>query len=239
MARTKRTLSVRVPESAVKVARSATYTKTKVGQSSWKDSKLLSGHTNVDNKTLSFSYPLKAITTTGGIAFHTTYRANSPYDPDPALGGNSAYGFPVMAARYNKYYVKSARCKLAAAGYNNTKIEPIVLMWVDGKSTVTLTDLNTVMGICKANGGRSFQMGHVLGKAEPIRGISMKTKSIHRGGLGDEDNSALVTTNPVNESYFHICVYPLSTTDLDSGMDCNVAVNIEYDTMFYDPKDEF
>lgn len=233
MSRTKRTLSYGT-ESRVKVARSATGSKTKT-----KNASLLSGHTNVDNKTLSFAYRHMQITTTAGVPYHVAYRANSPFDPDPALGGASAYGFAQMATRYQKYYVKSARCTLISHGYNVTRVEPLVLMWVDNRSTYGAADINTCVGVCKANGGKMMQMGHVLGQARTMPIVRMNTKDIHRGGIGDEDNSALCSTNPVNESYFHIMVFPISVADLESTSDTNICVGIEYDVMFYDPVDQF
>lgn len=204
-----------------------------------RNTKLLSGHTNVDNKTLSFAYRHMQITTTAGAPWTYTYRANSPYDPDPALGGTEAYGFSTMAARYTKYYVKSSRIHLLASGYNNTKIEPLVLLWADQKANHTLLDISTAIGICKANGGVVQQMSHVLAQAKSMKSVSMKTKDLFRGGIGDEDNSSAINNNPANESYFHIAIYPISTSDLDSGMDANILVGIDYDVMFYDPKEAF
>ena len=69
------------------------------------------------------------------------------------------YGFTQMAARYEKYYVKAARCTLITAGYNVTKVQPLVLMVVDNRSTHSGSDINTCVGICKANGGKMVQMG--------------------------------------------------------------------------------
>lgn len=204
-----------------------------------KNSKLISGHTNVDNKRLTFSYAYKQITTLGGVPYHTSFRANSPYDPDPTLGGNSAYGFSQMALRYRKYYVKSSRMRIVTAGYNNTKIEPMIIMWADNRSTHSATDLNSAIGICKANGGKVYQMGHVLGIAKPLPGVGMRTSEICRGGFGDEDNQSAVTTNPTNEVYYHLMVFPISTSDLDAGYDCNIAISIDYETMFFDPVDQF
>ena len=176
MSRTKRFLSCGT-ESRVKVARSAT------AANKTKNSKLMSGHTNVDNKTLSFAYRHQQITTTAGVPYHVAYRANSPYDPDPSIGGSGAYGFTQMAARYEKYYVKAARCTLITAGYNVTKVQPLVLMVVDNRSTHSGSDINTCVGICKANGGKMVQMGACSATCEcPC------TQRIF-GGIGD--NSAL------------------------------------------------
>ena len=84
-----------------------------------KNGKLLSGHTNTENKVLSFSYAHKEIASTTLVPYTYTYRANSTYDPDPALGGTSAYGHSHMGARYQKYYVKSARMQMIAGGHQH------------------------------------------------------------------------------------------------------------------------
>lgn len=231
----KRTISVTIPDTPfTKVARkSATkYTKKK-------DKTLLSGHTNTDNKKLTWSVKQLQISTPSGTPFHKAIRANSPYDPDPALGGESAYGFDIMAGRWDKYYVKGAKMSLITSGYNQTKIQPLVLMWADTQPGADLPNLNTAVGICKANGGKMWQMGHVLGNQKPIPGIEVKTKDVHRGGIGDEDNSSTVNNNPLNPMYFHIAIFNIGTLDLDNSMDCNAAVSVEYDVMFYDPKDNF
>ena len=112
------------------------------------------GHTNTENKVLSFSYAHKEIASTTLVPYTYTYRANSTYDPDPALGGTSAYGHSHMGARYQKYYVKSARMQMIAGGHNSTKNEPLILMWADNKDSIPQMDLNDSVGVCLANGGR-------------------------------------------------------------------------------------
>lgn len=229
----KRTLSFNIPESAVKVSRTSSYSSKKR-----KNKKLLSGATNVDNKILSFAAKAQQLGPTQIMPFHKSWRANDPYDPDPALGGSSAYGFASMAARFDKYYVKSSKFSIVSSGYNNTKAQLLCMIWADNTYQGDYSDINTNIGICRANGGKMFEIPHVLASSSKPISISMNTKDLYRGGLGDEDNSALVTTNPVNEIYFHILVSVIGLQDFESGTgDINMCWNIEYDTMFYDPKD--
>lgn len=203
-----------------------------------RNSKLLSGHTNTDNKTLSFCVSQMQITTTSLAPYHKVWRANDPYDPDYALGGESAYGFGVMATRYSKYYTKSAKLKILSAGYNNTKAQLLCAVWADSTPTGSYAGINQWIGVCKANGGKVFTIPHVLAQSKTLPTLMMKTKDIHRGGIGDEDNSSKTDTNPVNEIFFHMIIYPVGVQDFEAGTgDINISLSIEYETLFYDPKD--
>lgn len=232
MSRTRKRTTIPTSWDSNRVSRPRSTTPTRKA----KNGKLLSGHTNTENKVLSFSYAHKEIASTTLVPYTYTYRANSTYDPDPALGGTSAYGHSHMGARYQKYYVKSARMQMIAGGHNSTKNEPLILMWADNKDSIPQMDLNDSVGVCLANGGKVFQLGHVLGNARPIMGIRVKTKDVFRGGIGDEDNTGASDGNPVNGLYFHVVVYPMGE-DMTASNACNMLMNISYDTLWYDPVD--
>lgn len=203
-----------------------------------KNSKLLSGHTNSDNKKLFFVYPQQTMAASYVTPYKSTWRANGPYDPDVAIGGASAYGFAAMAARFDKHYVKSATFRLVVANYNNTAMCPLVLVWADNKETidVSLNSLQIAVGVCRSNGGIVQQLPHILSTPGKIKPLTVYTKDVYRGGMSDEDNQATMDNTPTNQVYFHFMIHT-SGVAITSEHSMNAIVEIEYDTVFFDPKD--
>ena len=70
----KRMVSFTVPEATVK--------KSKIISKKERNKKLLSGPTNVSNRTMTFAYPIVGLVPSSTTATHTVFRANSVYDPD-------------------------------------------------------------------------------------------------------------------------------------------------------------
>ena len=152
MSRTKRFLSYGT-ESRVKVARSAT------GSSNTKarNRKLLSGPTNVSNRTMTYAYPLTDLGPTSALATHTVFRANSVYDPDYSWGGDQCYGHVSMTDRFERYYVKKSKFTLLGGDYEvDTSVAQVyAYIWADTTDTFGGgNNLNTIHGMCTANGGR-------------------------------------------------------------------------------------
>lgn len=206
-------------------------TATKVGR------KLLSGHKNTTEKKLSWVYDVSNTTAGAGAPYQAVYRANSIYDPDPAVGGTTAYGHTFLATQYQKYYVKKCKATVTA-GYNYTGCELRCYQWFDNKSTVVggAPSANTLAGICLSNGGKISSVHHVLGGVSQIS-HSVTTRSIFKDGYQDKDNQSVMAGNPTNVVYYHVAFLPVGI-DIGAGSGFNVGIMLEYDTVCFDPVDE-
>lgn len=205
-----------------------------------KNSRLMSGHTNVSNKTLTYIENLFGMDTTYGSMAHKVYRANSTYDPDYSLGGGIAYGHQTMGDRFLKYYVKSAKLSILGSSYNVTSspIQLYALVWADNTDTfVTTAPLNTAFGICKANGGKVFRLwNNVPQWTGTLGSVKVKTKDLYRNGIKDEKNVGGPTSNPENPMFFHVVVAQVSQS-AELTCSTNLTVELSYDELWFDPVD--
>ena len=222
-----------IPESAIKQAKT-------VSTKPSRNNRLLSGHTNVSNKTLSYTENLFGMDTTYGTMAHKVYRANSTYDPDYALGGGIAYGHQTMGDRFQKYYVKSAKLSILGSTYNasSSVIQLYALVWADNTDSFTTTmPLNTAVGVCKANGGKVFRVHTTVPQGPGALGtVRVKTKDLYRNGIKDEKNVGGPTSNPENPLFFHVVVAQV-TQGADVTCTTNMTVELSYDELWFDPVD--
>ena len=236
MSRTKRLLSYGT-ESRVKVARSATVaSKTKA-----RNKKLLSGPTNVSNRTMTFAYPITGLVPTSTTATHTVFRANSVYDPDYSWGGEQCYGHASMTDRFERYYVKKSKFTLLGGDYtvDNSVAQVYAYVWADTSETFGGgNDLNTIHGMCTANGGKIFKIPNQEQTKTVIGSVRCTTKDYYSHGYGDKDNNSLCLANPQNLLYWHLVVVCV-TSQPNYVAKVDVTVQVDYDTLYYDPIDKF
>ena len=205
-----------------------------------RNSRLLSGHTNTTNKTLSFVDTLTGMNTAVGSLAHKVYRANSSYDPDYALGGQYAYGHQTMGDRFEKYYAKSARLSVLGSSYNvlSSPIQLYALVWADNTETFSsTTPLNTAMGICKANGGKVFRLTNTVPQGPGALGsVKVRTKDVYRNGIKDDKNIGGPTSNPENLLFFHVVVAQVSAS-VETTCSTELTVELSYEELWFDPVD--
>jgi hypothetical protein len=82
----------------------------------------MAGVPQTRRQTLAWSYSNTA--TFGAATFTNLIQVvlNSPYDPDLAVGGNSAQGFAKMMAFYSKCYCTASRIKLSGVNLSGTGV---------------------------------------------------------------------------------------------------------------------
>lgn len=234
MSRTvKRSLQVVIPEKTTKRHKS---TKTKKQTNSM----LLSGHTNVNNKKMIWTGINRSMNITATTMGHLLLRANSPYDPDWSYGGVSAYGFKTMTDRYNRYYVKDATFKLLGARYGASAgaTQTYALVWADNSDVFDAsTDVCTAAGRCKSNGGKIVRLSANPELKTPLVSLRVKTKDLWRNGIKDDGNIGTSSTNPANNIFFHVVCFHVADATTTNAVD--LAMTIEYNTMWLDPQDSF
>lgn len=223
-----------IPESALKQAKS-------VSTKPSRNSRLLSGHTNVSNKTLTYIDNLFGMNTTYGTMAHKVYRANSTFDPDYALGGGIAYGHQTMGDRFQKYYVKNSKLSVVGSVHNKSGVFQLYcLVWADNTDSFTTTmPLNNAVGVCRANGGKVFRLTNTVPQGPGMLGsVKVKTKDLYRNGIKDEKNVGGPTSNPENPLFFHVVVASVSqNAQLDISTD--LVIELSYDELWFDPVDRF
>jgi len=204
---------------------------------STKYSKLLYGHTNSETKNLTFFYQQNGVGSTLIAPYQKRWAGNSPYDPDPDIGGNSAFGYDTMMARYDKCYVKTCTAELITS-HNSNGALPTMCMWFDDMATEFVSvEPNDVVGRCLANGGKVIPVHSMTGNGPFPTKVKINTTDIFKDGFKDEELSGTaVVGNPVKMYYLHV-VCLNGGQDMVAGANAmNVSTKLTYETVFYQPK---
>ena len=111
---------------------------------------------------MTYAYPLTDLGPTSALATHTVFRANSVYDPDYSWGGDQCYGHVSMTDRFERYYVKKSKFTLLGGDYEvDTSVARGVCLHLGRYHRHFWrwqSNLNTIHGMCTANGGKIFKI---------------------------------------------------------------------------------
>ena len=205
-----------------------------------RNSRLLSGHTNTTNKTLSFVDTLTGMNTAVGSLAHKVYRANSSYDPDYALGGQYAYGHQTMGDRFEKYYAKSARLSVLGSSYNvlSSPIQLYALVWADNTETFSST---TPTEYRYGNLQGKWRKGFQTDEHCPSRPWSARfCEGTDEGRIPERNQGRQEhrgpTSNPENLLFFHVVVAQVSAS-VETTCSTELTVELSYEELWFDPVD--
>lgn len=159
------------------------------------------------------------------------FRPSSPYDVDPSIGGASSYGLSEYSNFYSKYRVYSSKITLHMT---NTEQEG---------SVISITPSTTNPGNNVSDIGP--YISNPLTKFRPIGGFQgnsaatlshfCTTQKMSGVTTTAEDGySSLVSTNPVENWYWVVCLTKSGLSNLTYGT--ALLVKIEMTVHFYDRK---
>lgn len=166
--------------------------------------------------------------TTGSVSTYV-FSANGLYDPNVTGTGHQPMGFDQMMLSYEHYCTLNARIKVDA--YTTTS--GIACVAVTRRSASTpITVVEQIM----EEGNIVSDLTLASGIYGSMRSLQMDLDVAKFGGtdnlLDNDDYRGDVTTNPVEQSYFHIQVWsPLAGT-----VTVGFRVTIEYEAMFTEPR---
>jgi len=165
----------------------------------------------------------------GGIASHR-YRCNSLFDPDETGIGHQPRGFDQWAALYNKYVVTKAKITVDFHA-NDSDLADATIIGVATNTTAT------AFGDPRDLFESRFVTYNQTNPGEGRRVVqTWDLKDWKKSNImADDTTHALVTLNPEEVWFFHVCAVPMA-----SGSDpvaTKVAVVIEYEAIMFDAID--
>jgi len=159
------------------------------------------------------------ISTAGGVQ-DTVFRANSPYDPFAAAGGDQASGWDEMEAIYNYYRVHASGIKVTVVNLDTD--DPIrVSVWASDTST-------------EFNGSEaSAQAGCKTITVTPEHGSATvshyaRSKDILGPQVADSTTFALTSSNPSIGWFWHFECRNLSANALNLEYHCEISYRVEF-----------
>jgi hypothetical protein len=162
------------------------------------------------------------------------YRGNSPFDPDPLLGGDSALFYAQWAQFYRVYRVVSVMIEMT---FVNKETFPVYLTFAP-----TDTDLSGSL----SSAARCADLGEMSYGLRPISlaGVNgMNRTTVRRlvkwpkftgdyaRYMADDLFASLINTNPSHTLYLQFALFS-SGSSIDVGISRNIR--IVYRTVFYD-----
>lgn len=159
------------------------------------------------------------------------FRPSSPYDVDPAIGGASSYGLAEYANFYSKYRVYSSKITLHMS---NTDLEGVIVSLTP--STLNPGNNMSDIGPYISNPLTKFRpIGGYQGNSASTLTHFCTTQRMSGVATTAEDGySSLVTTNPIENWFWVICLSKAGVSTLSNGV--SLVVKIEMTVHFYDRK---
>lgn len=179
----------------------------------------------------------------GGLA-QVTYRANGPYDPNPSLGGDSAYGFPEYGGIFKNYTCYGSKISIRTNNQNSMAVDAVVgiIPVASSSGVVAGTDYTTSiwtswqnMRYMKWRMVPSIQGGNYANKVFRSVSNSMsvtKYFGISKQKVRDDDiYSAATNANPATQFYWAIVCFDLAKAA--NATSVLVEINMVYYVKFW------
>lgn len=169
-----------------------------------------------------------SLTSSTGVAGGYVFSANGLFDPDITSTGHQPVGFDQMMVSFNHYCVK--RSKIIAT-FINTGTHCSIAVKIAGSPTlVTIPNQIVEDGRVVRDHLNDGKIGDNYIKTLEI--VCDIGRSTGVGNIRDEfDLRGSAAANPVEQEYFHVQSWGLSSTSLE------VDVVVEYEAWFTEPRD--
>ncbi len=170
----------------------------------------------------------------GSIASHV-FRGNSLFDPDFTGGGAQPTGFDQWAAFYERYRVRASSFKVyvrtETPGSSNTMTMGVIV-----PKTVTTLDTNFANSTGEPYAKVKMVANQEAGYPSTIKSYisTKKILGLTKRESSDVDYSALVTTNPLNQWFWHFYIEDAITAG--SNIKSKMYIELMYYTEFYKRK---
>lgn len=156
------------------------------------------------------------------------FRANSVYDPDRTAVGHQPMYFDQLATIYESYEVLGARIKVAFSPTASTAC--LVGVIRDNDTSTTYNNRTALM----ENPSAKYRVVSPQSKTLWMA-ANWSAKKTFGPNYNRDDNEALVTANPVNESDFVVWAINQYSTEDPSAINC--MITIDYIVKFTERKE--
>jgi len=180
-----------------------------------------------DRTRVRLAYGQRTAITASTVTGAQIFRGGSCFDPDYTGGGNQPSDFDLFAAAYFRYRVHGSSIEITATTTSSSS--PVRLGLIPTNNTTTVIDIpdlltnsrsqNCIVGISTgASGARLYDSQ----RSNTIMGS---------GGLITDAHTALVSTSPSDDWYWHISA---QSYDLSTSVTVIMDIKIVYDVEFFD-----
>lgn len=161
-----------------------------------------------------------------------SFRLNSLFDPDVAVGGSQPSWFDAFAGLYEEYLVLSADVKVVLINANTNVVKAAIAYSDDQDiSSMSVDDIaaqkRATMTILGGNSG--------INKWTYRRNINLADLHGQPNIDSDPDQYQVVSANPTDDAYFSIAVEDLAGS---TNVACFAYVEIDYDCVFKGPTNQ-
>jgi len=160
-----------------------------------------------------------------------SYRGTSVFDPRTAAGGTQPEGFDLFALVYSSYRVLASKCEIEICS-NSTGVAPITIILVPLNADPTGASAAQVVSFV----GNPYAKTKMFSPGGPPQKLTCSMSDARIFGsemVNSDDNFAsLVSTNPVNNFFYAVCMYITAAYTATQPYALNVY--LEYKVQFYD-----
>jgi len=171
---------------------------------------------------MDYGYLYKCTDATG--FYDWVLRANSIYDPDFALGGDSVTGLDQIANLYKHYKVTG--CAIEVTAVNNDSDDPIHVVLIPNcfSASYAIANSNAILGMPYS---KQVTVANQAGAGSVSNFMSSKV-ILCVTNLDSVNHSADVTTNPGTLWYWHVCIFNKS----GNALNVELKLKMKYYTSF-------
>lgn len=170
---------------------------------------------------------------TNGALTQTSFVANGPYDPRPAVGTDQAFGFDQWATLYNHYTVIGSKIQVQCRPIINAAM-PVSFGVYLADDTTAYTDWCTLKETGRGMMGFQGSGQAALGKSIVAK---YSQKRFFAGNLNQSTQGAQVTANPTDVAIYYLWCQPIDKATTVAVTSYSFTVVIDYIILFGEPKD--
>lgn len=167
-------------------------------------------------------------------------RANGPYDPELAVGGNSTFDWTRYQNLYNKYVVLGSKCTYWITPNNpaNLSIAGAIRLDDDGTAFSAFPDWFRWTGDPRFKFKIAMSGPTVMRNSMKLSTTYSAKKYFNCGSVKDRDDLHSATNStPLQEAFFNGAIQTTDTVSTVPAM--TVSIIVDYIVRFYEPKDQY
>lgn len=186
----------------------------------------LRGNNIPDKMLVKFKFAQAGISDIASFNIAKTWRLNSIYDPDQALGGTSVSGFAQWRALYTKYRVYAVSYRIQLVNEGPVSIVGSTLPAAQAVTMYSYSELTTQPN------AKKFMLGPVSGQNRTIIGGKLYLPRLIGQNnvqyMADEDYSSLFGANPFSVPILALIAQPIDqVTPCKLSWTCNITFHTE------------
>jgi len=172
-----------------------------------------------------------------GVATYNTFRANGPFDPLVAVGGNQPRYYDQWSNIYTSVTTVSSKCSVRFANEQyDTSLRNVLVGVIHSAGTTPITGTATLTKLDALEYPKDkCQFKYASGNNAVMANLTWKPEQYFIGKtIYDEDLASLTNTTPVRDCYFHVWTAQ-DISNIGALPNRTYQVEIEYDLLFFDP----